>query len=75
MIIQEDDDVFLEDEVEKDEEKNEINKKRRSAALRFSQRVIERPPTYDELIEGISRIAFPEVLEMELEIPWEERFF
>ena len=70
VILQEDDEVSLEDE-----DKKEIKKKRRSAALEFSWRVIEQPPTYDELIEGILRVAFPEELEMELEIPWEERFF
>ena len=70
VILQEDDEVSLEDE-----DKKEIKKKRRSAALEFSWRVIEQPPTYDELIEGILRVAFPEELEMELDILWEERFF
>ena len=67
--------VFLEDEEKKDEDKKEIKKKRRGAPRGFSLRVMERPPTHDELIEGIPMVAFPEDLEMELEIPWEERFF
>ena len=74
-ILQEDDKVSLEDEEKKDEGKKEIKKRRRCAALGFSQSIVERPPTYDKLIEGILWVAFPEELEMELEIPWEERFF
>ena len=62
--------MFLEDE-----EKKEVKKKRMSAALGFSRRVIERPPTYDLLIEGVPKIVFPDELEMKMEIPWEERFF
>ena len=70
VILQEDYEVSLEDE-----DKKEIEKKKRSAALGFSRRYLEKPPTYDELIERILRVAFPEELEMELEILWEERFF
>ena len=71
--LDEDHKVFLEEKEEKEVEVREP--KRRSAALRFSRKVVERPPTYDELIEGVSQIAFPEDLDIELEIPWEERFF
>ena len=66
VILQEDDEVFLEDE-----EKKEVNTRRRSAALGFSQRIIERLMMYDELIEGVPRVAFLE----DLEIPFDERFF
>ena len=71
--LDEDNKVFLEEEEEKEVEVREP--KRRSAALRFSRKVVERPPTYDELIEGVPQIAFPEDLDIELEIHWEERFF
>ena len=73
VMIQEEDEVFLDEEVE--EEEKEPKKKRMSAALKFSWRVIERPPKYNELIEGVPQNAFPEDLDMKLEIPWEERFF
>lgn len=72
-MLDEDDEVFLEEEEEREEEVP--NPKRRNAALRFSRRVVERPPTYDELIEGVPQIVFPEDLDIELEIPWKKRFF
>ena len=72
-MLYEDDKVFLEEEEEREEEVP--NPKRRSAALIFSRRVVERLPMYDELIEGVSQIACSEDLDIELEIPWEERFF
>ena len=73
VILQGEDDVFLEEEEEK---KVEVTiPRRQSAGLRFSRKVVERPPTYDELIEGVPQIAFPEDLYLELEVPWEERFF
>ena len=55
VILQGEDDVFLEEEEEKEERKEE--KKRMSAALGFSRRVIERPPTYYELIESVPRVG------------------
>jgi len=46
-----------------------------SAALRFSSRAVEQTPTYDELIEGTARVAFPEEMDLELDVPWEDRMF
>ena len=50
-------------------------KKRMSAAPGVVRRVIDRPPTYDELIESVPRSVFSEEEEMELEVPWEDRLF
>jgi len=81
VMLQEDDEVFLVGEIEeeeKEDEKKDVEvpkSKRRSTAQRFSRKVVERRPTYDELIEGVPQIAFPDVLDIELEIHWEERFF
>ena len=73
VMLDKEDEVFLEEEEEK---KVEVPiPRRQSAGLRFSRKVVERPPTYDELIEGVPQIAFPEDLYLELEVPWEERFF
>ena len=68
-MLKEDDEVILEEELEVGEKKEVKVSKRRSAPLRFPRRVVERPPTYDELIEGVPRIAFPDDLDIELEIP------
>ena len=46
MKLDEDNKVFLEEEEEKEVEVREP--KRRSAELRFSRKVVERPPTYDD---------------------------
>ena len=73
MMLGEEDEVFLEDEEEGTVEVS--SPKRMSAALRFSRRVIERTPTYGEMIEGTSKFAFPEEMDLELDIPWEDRFF
>ena len=72
-MVDEEDEVFLEDEGEKEEEVP--SPRRQSAALRFSRRVVERPLTYDELIKGVPRVVFPDDLDLELEVPWEDRMF
>ena len=36
---------------------------------------MERTPTYDELIEGTARVAFSEEMDLELDVPWEDRMF
>ena len=72
-MLGEEDEVFLENEEEGTVEVS--SPKRMSAALRFSRRVIERTPTYDEMIEGTSKVAFPEDMDLELDIPWQDRFF
>ena len=55
-----------------DEEEKVPSPRRQSAALRFGRRVVERPLTYDELIEGVPRIAYPDDLDLELDVPWED---
>ena len=65
--------MFLEDEREKEEKV--LLPRKQSAALRFSRRVVERPLTYDELIEGVPRIAFLGDLDLELDVPWEDHVF
>ena len=72
-MVDEEDEVFLEDEGEKEEEVP--SPWWQSAALRFSRRVVEQPLTYDELIEGVPRVAFPDDLDLDLEVPWEDRLF
>jgi len=72
-MLSEEDDVFLDDEERRTEEV--ASPKRRSAALRFSRRVVERTPTYDKLIEGSARVSIPEELDLELDVPWEDRMF
>ena len=70
VVIEEDDDVFLEEKEEK-----ERRRKRMSAAPGASRRVIDRPLTYDEMIESVPRSVFSDEEEMELEVPWEDRLF
>jgi len=69
----EDDEVFLEDEGEKEEKV--LLPRSQSAALRFGRTVVERPLTYDDLIERVPRIEFPDDLDLELDVPWEDRIF
>ena len=52
MILEDEEDVFLEDEEELPV--RVASPKRRSAALQFSRKVVERTPTYDERIEGFA---------------------
>jgi len=73
VIIDEEDEVFLEAEDERMEEV--ASPKRFSAALRFSRRVVERTPTYDEMIEGSARVSRLEEMDLELDVPWEDRMF
>ena len=73
VMLDEEDDVFLEAEEGRTEEV--ASPKRMSAALRFSRRVVEQTPTYDEMIEGSARISFPEEMDLELDVPWEDRMF
>ena len=75
VMFQEDDEVILEEELEVGEKKEVEVSKRRSTPLRFPSRAVESPPTYDELIEAVPWIAFPDDLDIELEIPWDRRFF
>ena len=70
VVIEEDDDVFLEEKEEKVQKK-----KRMSAAPGASRRVVDRPLTYDEIIESVPRSVFSDEEEMELEVPWEDRLF
>ena len=72
-MIDEEDDVFL--EVEEEGAEEAVSPKRMSAALRFSRRVVEWTPTYDELVEGTATVAFPEEVDLELDVPWEDRMF
>ena len=67
--------VMVDEEDEGEKEEKVPSPRRQSAALRFSRRVGERPLTYDELIEGVSRVAFPDDLDREVEVPWEDRLF
>jgi len=73
VILEDDDDVFLEAEEERSE--RVASPKRRSAALRFSRKVVERTPTYDERIEGSARDSLREEMDLELDVPWEDRMF
>ena len=73
VMLDEESEVFLEAEEERTEKI--VSPKRMSAALRFSRRVVERTPTYDELIEGTTRGAFFEETDLELDVPWEDRMF
>ena len=68
VMMDEEDEVFLENEGEKEEKVS--SPRRLSAALRFSRRVVEQPLTYDELIEGV---VFTDEIDLELEVPWEDR--
>ena len=70
VMMDEEVEVFLDDDGELDEKLS--SPRRVSAALRFSRRVLERPLTYDELIEGV---AFPDEIDLELEVPGEDRMF
>ena len=70
VVIEEDDDVFLEEKEEKVR-----GRKRMSAAPGASRRVVDRPLTYDEVIESAPRSVFSDEEEMELEVPWEDRLF
>ena len=69
VMLDEEDEVFLEAEEERTEEA--ASPRRMSAALRFCRRVVERTPTYDELIEGTAGVAFSEEMDLELDVPWE----
>ena len=71
--VEDDDDVFLEAEEERTEKV--ASPKRMSAALRFSRKVVERTPTYDERIEGSARDSLREEMDLELDVPWEDRMF
>ena len=73
VVLDEEDDVFLEAEEGRTEEV--ASPKRMSAALRFSRRVVERTPTYDEMIEGSARVSLLEEMDLELDVPWEDRMF
>jgi len=73
VMLDEESEVFLEAEEERTEKI--VSPKRMSEALRFSRRVVERTPTYDELIEGTTRGAFFEETDLELDVPWEDRMF
>ena len=73
VILEDDDDVFLEAEEERSE--RVASPKRRSAALKFSRKVVERTPTYDERIEGSARDSLREEMDLELDVPWEDRMF
>ena len=72
-MLGEEDEVFLEAEEERTQEA--VSPKRMIAALRFSRRAVEQIPTYDKLIEGTARVAFPEEMDLELDVPWEDRMF
>ena len=73
VMLDEEDDVFLEAEEGRTEEV--ASPKRMSAALRFSRRVVEQTPTYDETIEGSTRVSLLEEMDLELDVPWEDRMF
>ena len=73
VILEEDDDVFL--EAEEEHSVRVASPKRRSAALQFSRKVVERAPTYDEMIEGSARDSSREEMDLELDVPWEDRMF
>jgi len=60
VVIEEDDDVFLEEKEEKVQ-----RRKRMSAAPGASRRVVDRPLTYDEVIESAPRSVFSDEEEME----------
>ncbi len=73
VMLEDDDDVFLEAEEERTE--RVASPKRMSAALRFSRKVVERTLTYDERIEGSARDSLREEMDLELDVPWEDRMF
>jgi hypothetical protein len=73
VMLGEEDDVFLEAEEGRTEEV--ASPKRMSAVLRFSRRVVEQTLTYDERIEGSDRVSFLEEMDLELDVPWEDRMF
>ncbi len=50
VILEDDEDVFL--EAEEERSVRVASPKRRRAALQFSRKVVEQTPTYDERIEG-----------------------
>ena len=68
VMLNEEDDVFLEAEEGRTEEV--ASPKRMSAALRCSRRVVEH-----ETIEGSTRVSFPEEMDLDLDVPWEGRMF
>ena len=72
-MLEDDDVVFLEAEEERTEKV--ASPKRMSAALRFSRKVVEQTPTYDERIEGSARDSLREEMDLELDVPWEDRMF
>ena len=73
VMLDEEDEVFL--EAEEGRTEKVASPKRMSAALRFSRRVVERTPTYDEMIEGSARVSLLEEMDLELDVPWEDRMF
>jgi len=73
VILEDEDDVFL--EAEEERSVRVASPKRRSAALKFSRKVVERTPTYDERIEGSARDSPREEMDLELDVPWEDRMF
>jgi len=73
VILEDEEDVFLEDEEELPV--RVVSPKRRSAALQFSRKVVERTPTYDERIEESGWGSTREEMDLELDVPWEDRMF
>ena len=73
VMLDEEDEVFL--EAEEGRTEKVASPQRMSAALRFSRRVVERTPTYDEMIEGSARVSLLEEMDLELDVPWEDRMF
>jgi len=73
VILEDEEDVFLEDEEELPV--RVASPKRRSAALQFSRKVVERTPTYDERIEESGWGLTREEIDLELDVAWEDRMF
>jgi len=73
VILEDDEDVFL--EAEEERSVRVASPKRRRAALQFSRKVVEQTPTYDERIEGSARDSPREEMDLELDVPWEDRMF
>ncbi len=73
VILEDEEDVFMEDEEELPV--RVASPKRRSAALQFSRKVVERTPTYDERIEEPGWGSTREEIDLELDIAWEDRMF
>ena len=73
VILEDEEDVFL--EAEEERPVRVVSPKRRSAALQFSRKVVERTPAYDERIEGSAWGSTREEMDLELDVPWEDRMF